>query len=183
MNLIDMVRDEQVSAGEDAVLRSLKLKGLLDEKMEEALNEKVKNLFPLGDQATSEQYKYRASSEVGKKLHEKAKEMSEEDRLKLLGAVGNRFNQGKLQWHLVDFRALEPMVKVLMYGANKYAPDQWKNGLSLKDTLDSLHRHTFALQHGETVDPESGEPHIGHALCNLLFYSYLTTVDSAKARP
>lgn len=107
---------------------------------------------------------------------------SEAAKMAALAAMGNRFNQGKLQWHLVDFRALVPMVQVLMFGKNKYAEDQWKNGLSKKEILDSLHRHTFAMLSGELVDPESGELHIGHALCNLLFYSYFTTVNTEKAR-
>lgn len=109
--------------------------------------------------------------------------LPEEEKLKALKAVGNRFNQGKLQWHLVDFKALEPMVEVLMYGAVKYLPDQWKNGLSLKDTRDSMVRHIVALASGEEFDQESGKTHIGHLLCNALFYSYLTQVDKTNARP
>lgn len=33
-----------------------------------------------------------------------------------------RFNHGKLQWNLVSFEALKPLVEVLMFGAKKYAP-------------------------------------------------------------
>ena len=33
---------------------------------------------------------------------------------------GLRFNKGKLKWSLVSWKALEPMVRVLMYGAHKY---------------------------------------------------------------
>lgn len=34
--------------------------------------------------------------------------------------AGSRFNKGKLKWSLVSMKALEPMVKVLMFGAEKY---------------------------------------------------------------
>lgn len=108
--------------------------------------------------------------------------LPEKDKLVKLKELGNRFNQGKLQWHLVPFEALEPMVKVLDYGAKKYALNQWKNGLSLQETLDSLLRHTFALLSGEVNDSESGLPHIGHVFCNALFYSYFTEVNDTNAR-
>ena len=40
-----------------------------------------------------------------------------------------RHNEGKIKWSLVPFRALEPMVQVLMFGAKKYSPDNWKKGM------------------------------------------------------
>lgn len=83
-----------------------------------------------------------------------------------------RYNQGKLKWSLVHFKSLEPMVKVLMYGANKYAVDNWKNGLDKKEILDSMQRHVASLIDGQETDPESGEHHIGHILCNCMFYSF-----------
>jgi len=84
-----------------------------------------------------------------------------------------RYNQGKPQWHLVDFPSLEPMVRVLEYGAKKYAPDNWKKGLPVKEICDSLLRHTFAFLDGQDNDEESGLPHIGHMQCNLLFLAYV----------
>lgn len=113
-----------------------------------------------------------------------------------------RYNQGKPKWSLVHFESLEPLVRVLEYGAHKYTiytneiddikgsevtPEQvklwglkikssgvenWKKGLDQKEILDSLTRHLFALISGEENDPESGLPHIGHIMCNALFYQY-----------
>lgn len=83
-----------------------------------------------------------------------------------------RFNAGKLKWSLVHFKSLEPLVKVLMFGAEKYSPDNWKKGLDPKEIMESMMRHVTAIMDGEINDPESGLPHIGHIMCNSMFYSY-----------
>ena len=83
-----------------------------------------------------------------------------------------RFNQGKLAYSLVHWASMAIMIQVLMFGAKKYAPDNWKNGMNRKKILESLQRHVSALFDGETVDPESGLNHIGHVMCNAMFYSY-----------
>lgn len=83
-----------------------------------------------------------------------------------------RFNQGKTEWSLVDFKSIESLPKVLGFGAKKYARDNWKKGLDLNQILDSLSRHLFQLMSGEYLDKESGLPHIGHIMCNAMFYEY-----------
>jgi hypothetical protein len=89
-----------------------------------------------------------------------------------------RFNKGKTQWHYVDFEALEPLAKVLEYGAIKYGDE----GMDPKDLnyrkppknkwviLDSLFRHVLALMKGEEIDQESGLHHTGHIMANAMFY-------------
>jgi len=83
-----------------------------------------------------------------------------------------RYNEGKLKWSLVHFKSLIPLVKVLMFGAKKYSPDNWKKRLDKKEILESLARHLFALMDGEENDRESGESHIGHIMSNAMFYAY-----------
>jgi hypothetical protein len=83
-----------------------------------------------------------------------------------------RYNQDKLNWSLVDFESLEPMVKVLEFGAKKYSPNNWKKGLPYSSTLNSLLRHVFCLMKGEELDKESGLPHIGHIQCNAMFLAH-----------
>jgi len=85
----------------------------------------------------------------------------------------DRLNAGKLQWSLVDFTALEPMVRVLMKGAQKYSPENWKKGLSYTSILDSTMRHMTAFKAGEDLDPETREPHTAHMLCNLMFLAWM----------
>lgn len=122
-----------------------------------------------------------------------------------------RYNEGKPQWSLVDFDSLEPLVRVLEYGAHKYSifkdkdgklikgadisvdeakdlelvssgKDNWKLGFTNKlKVLESLFRHLIDLMKGEMYDKESGLPHIGHLLCNAMFFSYHTKQDEIKS--
>lgn len=92
-----------------------------------------------------------------------------------------RDNQGKPEWSLVDFKSLIPMVRVLEFGRDKYSEktddgtlvsdgrDNWKKGLLVRKTCESLLRHVFAYLNGEDADPESGISHVGHIQCNSMF--------------
>ena len=42
--------------------------------------------------------------------------------------TADRFNEGKIAWELMDFKSLEPLIEVLMFGATKYSKDNWKKG-------------------------------------------------------
>lgn len=102
--------------------------------------------------------------------------MSEENKLpEGVQTLADRFNEGKVQWSLVDFKSLEPMVRVLEFGAQKYTRDNWKKGLPITKIFDSLQRHLIAFIGGEDVDSESGIEHLGHALCNIMFMQYMMT--------
>ena len=84
-----------------------------------------------------------------------------------------RHNEGKIKWSLVPFRALEPMVQVLMFGAKKYSPDNWKKGMKYTIIYDSMQRHLTSFMEGEENDSESKLHHVGHILCNALFLSWM----------
>lgn len=86
-----------------------------------------------------------------------------------------RFNEGKPKWTLVHFESLIPLVRVLEYGAKKYAPYNWQKPMSRMDILDSMQRHMAKLIDGEENDEESGLPHVGHILANAMFYSFHVT--------
>ena len=110
-------------------------------------------------------------SDTGKVLNAKTADIyAKTDEAPASGA--DRLNAGKLQWSLVDFTALEPMVRVLMKGAKKYSPENRKKGLSYTSILDSTMRHMTAFKAGENLDPETGEPHTAHMLCNLMFLAW-----------
>lgn len=83
-----------------------------------------------------------------------------------------RYNSGKAKWSYVHFKSLLPMVKVLEKGAIKYAPFNWMKPIPLKEIEESAMRHLTAIMDGELVDSETNELHIGHLMCNCLFWSY-----------
>jgi hypothetical protein len=95
---------------------------------------------------------------------------------------GLRDNKNKPQWSLVCLPTLEPMIKVLEFGKNKYGLENWKKGLDKKEILESLQRHLVALFEGEEIDKESGLDHIGHVLCNAMFYSYERMIEQDKIK-
>jgi hypothetical protein len=41
-------------------------------------------------------------------------------------------------------------------------------------------RHITAVQKGEDIDPESGLPHVAHAVCCLLFLGYFAPETGDK---
>jgi hypothetical protein len=106
------------------------------------------------------------------KTHDAFEQALEEDEKKD-AQQALRYNQGKLQWSLVDFDSLEGLVRVLEYGAAKYAPDNWKLGMPVTQVSESLMRHLFAFLRGEDVDPESGCRHLSHVMCNVMFLEYI----------
>ena len=95
-----------------------------------------------------------------------------------VSSVGLRFNKDKPKWGLVHYQSLVPMIRVLEKGAEKYAAFNWQKGLDHTEILECLQRHLASLMDGEVNDKETGLPHIGHILCNAMFYSYFTTTDA-----
>ena len=87
--------------------------------------------------------------------------------------LGERHNNNKLKWSLVSWKALEPMVKVLEFGAKKYSSWNWTGGLKYTEICESLQRHLNAFVSGEDNDPESKLSHVGHIMCNAMFLSYM----------
>lgn len=83
-----------------------------------------------------------------------------------------RYNNGKLRYSLTSPLAIEGLVKVLEYGAQKYEPHNWKKGFRYTSIIDSTMRHIEKLRAGELIDPESGLPHIDHIGCNWMFLSH-----------
>lgn len=68
--------------------------------------------------------------------------------------------------------ALRGAAEVLTFGAAKYAAHSWRM-VKAERYLDAFYRHMSAMHNGEVTDPDSGLPHIHHAVTNLLFISEL----------
>ena len=91
--------------------------------------------------------------------------------------VIGRFNQGKIQWTLMNYPSFEPMIEVLMYGASRYDRNNWMKACPKKmDLLDSLQRHFIEIKEDNgltpVIDHGSNLRSIGHLMCNAMFYSY-----------
>jgi hypothetical protein len=84
----------------------------------------------------------------------------------------DRYNKGKLRWSLVNFKAIEEMVKVLEFGAEKYDDDNWKKGLPYKEVCESAMRHLLAFMEGHTLDEETHLTHTAHVMANMMFLQF-----------
>ena len=82
----------------------------------------------------------------------------------------NKFDGGKLMWDLLMWNAVQEIVRILTFGAEKYGAYSWKEVEDARSRYDAaLLRHITAWYMGEEIDPESGRHHLAHAGCNLLF--------------
>ena len=63
-------------------------------------------------------------------------------------------------------------VKVLEFGAEKYAAWNWACGMDWSVCIGCILRHMKAIVDGESIDPESGLHHYGHVVCNVIFLAY-----------
>lgn len=88
-----------------------------------------------------------------------------------LAVGGVKYDKDKPRLDLVPPEVVIALGTVLTYGAAKYADNNWRknNGMRWGRVYAAMQRHLLAWQKGEDVDPESGLPHLHHALANLAF--------------
>lgn len=99
-------------------------------------------------------------------------------------AEGIKYDSQKPEPTLVPPNAIESVIKILTFGAQKYSRDGWKS-------LDDLHRrylnaclrHLLEYQKGNPIDDESGMPHLAHAVCSLLFVLETDIVKDDELSP
>lgn len=101
-------------------------------------------------------------------------------------SAGRKDDQGKLRWRLLRHSmtlALESVLRVLSFGADKYGEENWK---MVEDGQrryrDALDRHLAEIDKGILVDPDTGEPHLAHVATNALFLLQLQQ-EGAKVKP
>jgi Domain of unknown function (DUF5664) len=81
---------------------------------------------------------------------------------------GLRYDEGKLEYHLIPTDGLRELAKVFTAGAKKYSPYNWERGMKWTKVYNSLRRHLDAFWDGEMRDPETGLHHMAHATWNAL---------------
>ena len=84
--------------------------------------------------------------------------------------LGIKHDQEKLRYELLPVEPIEALVAVLTYGAKKYDDNNWKYVTPFNDRYYAATlRHINAWRKGEKLDPETGLPHLAHAMCCLVF--------------
>lgn len=79
-------------------------------------------------------------------------------------------------WHLFPFELLEGVVRLFMFGLNKYYLNSWKKLAEEPDgeerCFSAMMRHYMLYRKGEEFDSESKEHHVDAMIINLLFMRY-----------
>ena len=89
--------------------------------------------------------------------------------------IGIKFDAAKPRMGLLPPKALLSVASVMTFGAQKYAPNNWKYVEDGPNRyLDAALRHLAYYMDGEVQDPESNLPHLSHAICCLMFILDLT---------
>lgn len=95
--------------------------------------------------------------------------------------VGRKFDTGKPIIGAIPPHAELAVARVMTFGAQKYARDNWRKIDDIPTRyMDAALRHLNAVRRGETVDHESGEHHLAHAACCILFM--LDVVEASNAQ-
>lgn len=93
---------------------------------------------------------------------------------------GRKDDSGKIRVDLVPVGAVIDAATVFGFGAAKYGARNWEQGIDTSRLYGAALRHLLAWQSGEDLDPESGEPHLSHALCSVMMLS--ETAKHLRAR-
>jgi len=97
---------------------------------------------------------------------------------------GARYNGNKPDMSLIPLWTLEEEAKVWDYGTKKYNAWNWAKGMPWSVPYACAMRHLSAWQRGEEIDPESGQPHLAHVMCNIRMLTlYATTYPEGDDRP
>jgi hypothetical protein len=83
------------------------------------------------------------------------------------GGVKN--DAGKSAYDLLAPEFLEGTARILTIGAEKYERFNWLKGMRYGRVFASLMRHLWAWWGGKDKDTESGQSHLHHASCCLMF--------------
>jgi len=85
---------------------------------------------------------------------------------------GLRFNKGKTPYRFIPLHLLAGAARVFervtLRRKKPYPPWNWCRCMKVSIPYECLLRHLEAWYRGEELDPETGESHLSHVLCNAL---------------
>lgn len=109
-------------------------------------------MLALTEGTTVEEYVLQRLPELSQ-VHITIKEHNE-----IMEGVGQKLDQGKLRWSLLPWKAAEEVVKVLEFGAQKYAPDNWRKVPNASQRYkEAAMRHMVELMQGRHLTLRAGE--------------------------
>jgi hypothetical protein len=93
-----------------------------------------------------------------------------------LSETGLKHDKGKLDWSLLDFELVEPLIEVLMLGESRYGYENWKKSFvnGNRRFRAARLRHEQAAQSDPTArNAEDGNCyHLAQVALNALFQLY-----------
>lgn len=97
---------------------------------------------------------------------------------------GVKFDEGKPNYldifELLDLEFLVEVSEVMAKGKIKYGFENWKKDLDPKRIKKALLRHEIAFLKGELYDKESGNTHLAHIACNVMFLHFYQMRNKLK---
>lgn len=88
----------------------------------------------------------------------------------MLDGKADTYDDGKPPLAWLPWAAITAIAKVQAYGHKKYKDfNNYRRGLEVSRNLSCALRHIKDHLEGVDIDPESGEPHLAHALCRIAF--------------
>ncbi len=84
--------------------------------------------------------------------------------------LGTKADDGKVMMGAIPPHAELAVARVLTFGAKKYSRGNWSHVENSDERyMDAALRHINAYRRGEQTDSETGENHLAHAICCLMF--------------
>lgn len=82
-----------------------------------------------------------------------------------------KMDNGKIPYELLPPELLQGVSEILAFGAAKYAPRGWEEGMEWSRVFGALMRHMWSWWNPfeSDLDPETGKSHLWHAGCCIAF--------------
>jgi hypothetical protein len=83
-------------------------------------------------------------------------------------------DQSKNRLELIEPEFIKGLGRIVSFGAAKYSAENWKKAEpeDIDRIKGALLRHIMDYMSGDKIDQETGESHLYHAACNLMFLDY-----------